>query len=287
MNILTFDIEDWFHILDNDSTENISDWAKYESRINDGVDRILTILEESETKATFFVLGWLAEKYPHVIRKINDAGYEIGSHSYAHQLAYKQDKKTFNTDLSKSIDYIENLTGKKVKFYRAPGFSIKKENLWVYDTLCDKGIEIDCSIFPAKRAHGGIEDFQFREPVLLEHHGAYIKELPMSFTNVLGTKLVYSGGGYFRLMPYKLIDYFLRNASYTMTYFHPRDFDPEQPVIRDLSTYRTFKSYYGLSTSEGKLRKMLTNHHFIDLSTAVDLIDWAKVPIVSISNFVE
>jgi polysaccharide deacetylase family protein (PEP-CTERM system associated) len=152
MNILTFDIEEWFHLLANASTKTEASWAQYESRIDANMDRIFKLLADNNQQATFFCIGWVARKYPHIIRAISDKGYEIATHSDLHQLAYEQDYKTFKADLETSINAIEAIIGKKVRAYRAPGFSIKQENKWVFETLIECGIEIDCSVFPAGRA---------------------------------------------------------------------------------------------------------------------------------------
>ena len=127
MKILTFDIEDWFHILDNESTKSLKQWSNFDSRIQLGMELIYDILEASEKSATFFVVGWMAEKYPEIIREISDRGYEIGSHTHLHQLAYEQDRKTFYCDVERSIKTLEDCTGKKVSSFRAPGFSITKK----------------------------------------------------------------------------------------------------------------------------------------------------------------
>lgn len=282
MNILTFDIEEWFHILDNDSTKLVKDWDKYESRFYQNMDRILDLLEKNKTKATFFCLGWVAEKYPDVIKRIDDLGYEIGSHSYAHQLVYEQSPEEFKADLEKSINVLEEITGKKIKYYRSPGFSITNNTLWAFDILCSLGIEVDCSIFPARRAHGGMNGFGYNEPVIISTSGNELKEFPISTKSVLNQNIIYSGGGYFRLLPYQIINRILSNSKYVMTYFHPRDFDPEQPMIKELSSLRKFKSYYGLKGASKKLSKLLEEHEFIDIGTAVDKIAWDKVPKVNL-----
>ena len=164
MKILTFDIEDWFHILDNPETNNVEEWTNLPSRIEEGVDRILNRLEITNTRATFFCLGWVAEHYPHVIKNIAKRGYQIGTHSYAHPLAYTQTKSDYEEDLKKSIYLIEDLTGKKVSLYRAPGFSITKENLWTFEIMHNNGIDLDCSIFHAGRAHGGLPEYHEASP---------------------------------------------------------------------------------------------------------------------------
>jgi polysaccharide deacetylase family protein (PEP-CTERM system associated) len=282
MKILTFDIEEWFHLLDNTSTKTEADWAKYESRIDENMERIFNLLAENNQKATFFCLGWVARKYPHIIKKIASKGYEIATHSNLHQLAYEQDYKNFKIDLQTSIDALEQVIGKKVRAYRAPGFSIKQENKWVFETLIECGIEVDCSVFPAKRAHGGFAEFGHAEPCWIETNGLKIKEFPINLYNGLGIPTIFSGGGYFRILPYFVLNHLTKNASYMMTYFHPRDFDSGQPMIEGLSIARKFKSYYGLKNCLPKLEKLIQNHQFIDLQTAENQVDWDKAKVVSI-----
>ena len=276
MNILTFDIEEWFHILDNDSTKNEQQWGNYESRIRINMDRIFRLLEDHNVRATFYCLGWIAKKHPEIIKQIDALGYEIGTHSNMHQLAYEMNQEEFEDDLNKSICEIEDLIGKKVKYYRAPGFSIKKKNLWAIESLHKYGITADSSIFPANRAHGGIPDFSETEPCLVSHKGIQIQEFPINTMKLFGQRVIFSGGGYFRLFPYSLIHHQSKKVNYIMTYFHPRDFDGDQPVLEDLSAIRKFKSYYGLSSCESKLKKWLSNFEFIDLSTAIEQINWDK-----------
>lgn len=276
MNILTIDIEDWFHILDNDSTRSIDSWANYEERIHRNADRLLGLLEAKKQKATFFCLGWIAHKYPAVIRRIHEAGHEIGSHSFAHQLAYEQTPEDYRNDFISAIHVLEDITGERIRAYRAPGFSLKDENKWVFDVLLENGIEIDCSIFPAPRAHGGFDNFGAAEPVWIERNESSLKEFPINVINVLGQNVVFSGGGYFRLLPYNMLKHLMDKSPYVMTYFHPRDFDPEQPLIQELSLLRKFKSYYGLRGAYRKLERLLEEYPFIDLATADSQTDWTR-----------
>lgn len=276
MNILTIDVEEWFHILDNDSTRSLDSWSRYEERIHRNADRVLGLLDEKNQKATFFCLGWVAEKYPDVIRKIHEAGHEIGSHSFAHQLAYEQTPEKFRDDFVRAIRALEDITGERVRAYRAPGFSLKNQNKWVFDVLLEQGIEIDCSIFPAPRAHGGFENFGAAEPVWIERNGSRLKEFPINVVNFLGQRFVFSGGGYFRLLPYGVLKRFMEKSPYVMTYFHPRDFDPEQPLIRELPLHRRFKSYYGLNGAYRKLQRLINDYRFIDVATADSNTDWAR-----------
>jgi len=282
MKILTFDIEEWFHILDHESTMDEFSWNKYENRIEKNMDRIFQLLENNKQSATFFCLGWISKKFPKVIKKIDDLGYEIGSHSNLHTLAYNQTKDEFKEDLEKSIKTIEDITGKKVKYYRAPGFSLKEQNKWVFDELINQGIEIDCSIFPAQRSHGGFEKFPSKSPVIISVAGRKIKEFPINTFSLLGKNLIFSGGGYFRLMPYPLIKFLTKRSSYVMTYFHPRDFDFNQPIINDLSKIRKFKSYYGLKNAFQKLETLINDFDFVDLREANQKFNWVKSEIIKI-----
>jgi peptidoglycan-N-acetylglucosamine deacetylase len=282
MKILTFDIEEWFHILDNNSTKNEKDWINYESRIHSNMDRIFEILESSGGKASFFVLGWIAEKYPELIREICDRGHEIGSHTHLHQLVYEQDRNTFYQDVDRSIKTLEDFTGKKVTSFRAPGFSITKNNKWAFEVLHELGITKDSSVFPAGRAHGGLPSFCSALPSIIEYNGIKLKEFPINTHNILGKAFIFSGGGYFRLLPYKIIKNFTLQSNYVMTYFHPRDFDIGQPIVPGLSLPRRFKSYVGLKKCKPKLERWLNDFDFIDLQQADKKLDWTKTPIVKI-----
>ena len=282
MKILTFDIEEWFHILDNYSTKKELQWIKYEERIYRNMDKIFGLLHDNKLKATFFVVGWIAEKYPSIIKKIDNLGHEIGSHTHYHQLMYNQSKAQIEKDLKKSISTLENITGKKVKYFRAPGFSITEKNKWVFDILISNGITHDSSIFPANRAHGGFARFEETRPIIIEHNGLRIKEFPINTYNFFGKSFIFSGGGYFRIMPYYFIKKFSHKSDYVMTYFHPRDFDPAQPVIPELNLYRKFKSYVGLKSSLSKLYKWTSDFDFIDLKSADNLICWNKKAVVKL-----
>jgi polysaccharide deacetylase family protein (PEP-CTERM system associated) len=283
MRILTFDIEDWFHLLDNPSTKTHTEWCNYETRIKYNVERILNILANNQIKATFFCLGWIAETYPDIMKAIVNNGHEIGSHSHMHQLVYEQVPVEFEKDLELSIKTLEDITGQKVKYFRAPGFSITKDTKWAFEILVKAGIEVDCSIFPASRSHGGFTSYRSPVPSIIKYDGYEIKELPINYRTFLGIPIIFSGGGYFRLFPYNLIKKWTENSDYVMSYLHPRDFDSEQPVITDLSMVRKFKSYYGLRRSEQKFNSWLADFTFIDVSTAVRQIDWDHVIKIDLS----
>jgi polysaccharide deacetylase family protein (PEP-CTERM system associated) len=282
MNILTFDIEEWFHILDNDSTKTCNEWGRYESRIHANMERIFNLLEGKKVKATFFCLGWIAETYPDVVKKVAACGYEIGTHSTMHQLVYEQNPREFAEDLEHSVKTLEDITGRKIRCFRAPGFSVREDSRWMFDILVSNGIEIDSSIFPASRAHGGFPSYRAVTPSLIQYDGISLKEFSVSYVSVLGKPFVYSGGGYFRLFPYQWIRHWAKQASYMMTYFHPRDFDAGQPIISDLPFSRKFKSYIGLSGALRKLERLLDDFDFIDIARADTLIDWDKARTITV-----
>lgn len=278
MKILTFDVEDWFHLLAVDSAKTVADWSRFESRLEKNMEGIFSVLAGHRVGATFFCLGWVAEKHPEIIRTIDRLGFEIGSHGHTHQLVYEQDRRGFRMDVERSVKTIEDLIGKKVRAFRAPGFSMTAETLWAFAVLSDLGIEVDSSIFPGVRGHGGFPSYGASSPNILDYGGVRIKEFPISAKALFSRKLFFSGGGYFRLLPYSLIKLWSGESDYLMTYFHPRDFDPGQPVMPGLSRTRRFKSYVGLSRSKEKLERLLADFSFSDIGTACKTIDWTTVP---------
>lgn len=282
MNILTFDVEEWFHLLDFDATRTEDKWGEYEVRIHENMERIFRILEDTDTKATFFIIGWIAKTYPEVVKKIAEK-YEIGSHTMTHQLVWQQRPAEFRQDVDSSIKLLQDITGRPVKYFRAPGFSIRKEEAWAFEDLHNLGIEIDCSVFPAAHAHGGMPQFPKAAPTIIEHNGIKMKELPITLGKFMGKNLIYSGGGYFRLFPYSLIKRLTKqNTEYNLAYIHPRDLDGGQPVLKGLPLARRFKSYVGTKGAEEKLRKYLTDFKFTDIATANKQIDWDNAQVIKL-----
>ncbi len=280
MNILTFDIEEWFHLLDNDSTRSEEQWKGFDVRIYENMERIFRILEETDTEATFFVIGWIAKTYPDIVRQIASK-YQVGSHTMNHQLVWQQSREAFKEDVSSSIKLLEDITGQKVEAFRAPGFSIRESERWAFEILHELGIRMDSSVFPAHHAHGGMPSYVFTVPSWVEYNGIRMKEFPIVCRKILGKHIVFSGGGYFRLVPYSLLRKWTRECpEYLLAYIHPRDLDAEQPMIEDLNYIRRFKSYYGLRGAEEKLKRWLMDFDFMDLRTADGLIDWKAVPAV-------
>ena len=313
MNILTFDVEEWFHLLDFDATRTEDEWVNYEVRIYENVDRILDILERTNTKATFFIIGWVARTYPDIVKKIS-AKYQIGTHTMNHQLVWQQTPEEFRADVESSIKLLQDITGQPIECFRAPGFSIRESEAWAFDVLADLGIKYDCSVFPAAHAHGGMPSYGAPVPSLIKHGDSLIKEFPVTTKTIMGKKVPFSGGGYFRLMPYSLLKpwsteaangyprhmtpriwhdlegnvvmhngkVMTRDVGYLMSYVHPRDLDANQPRLKGLPLARRFKSYVGVGGATEKLRNYLKDFTFTDVRTAAEQICWDKVPVVEL-----
>ncbi len=278
MNVLTFDVEEWFHLLGCDSTASVARWDTYESRLDANVDRVLRLLDETGAQATFFVLGWIARRYPAAVRRIAEK-YQIGCHTMEHRMVWKGSREDFRQDVDTGVKMLEDITGKKVDAFRAPGFSIRETEGWAFEILHELGIRYDASVFPAVHAHGGMPTFPIMEPALIQYNGVQMKEFPVSFKTIAGKHIIFNGGGYFRLFPYGLIRAWSRHQPYLLSYMHPRDLDAGQPMVPNLPLSRKFRSYVGLKTAESKLRRYLTDFDFIDIHQADALVDWSKATV--------
>lgn len=268
---LSFDIEDWFHIVEVKAVENPELWPDLHassSLVERYTDLILEICARHRTRATFFILGWVAERHPEMVRRIADAGHEIGTHSFWHRKVYELSPEQFREDMRHSIDVIEQASGSKVVGFRAPSFSITEGTEWAFDVIAEIGLLYDASLFPARRGHGG-----YACPPGIHFHespqGRKIPELPMSIAPVgfgpVKKRMCYSGGGYMRLLPYRLIEQGVASEAAsgraTVVYLHPRDFAPDCPKVR-MPPHRFFKCYVGTSTTAGKLDRLIASHRF-------------------------
>lgn len=279
MHILTIDLEEWFHC---DLITGTGKWESYERRLEEGTDRILEGLAAKGRTATFFCLGWCVRRFPEVIRKIHAAGHGLGCHSDMHEMVFRMDRASFTEDTRRAIGALTDITGEAVRSYRAPAFSITAEARWAFEVLLDEGIEVDASIFPARRDYGGFPSFGAARPVVLDVGGRRLREFPINLLSPGRLNLVFSGGGYFRLFPYALLRRWTRRADYVMGYFHPRDFDPGQPVLRHLPLHRQFKSYYGLKGAFPKFLRLIEEFDFISLEEAERRVDWERVGVVEV-----
>jgi polysaccharide deacetylase family protein (PEP-CTERM system associated) len=211
------------------------------------------------------------------------AKYQIGSHTMNHQLVWQQAPDTFYHDVESSVKLLQDITGQSVECFRAPGFSIRESEAWAFDILAELGIKYDCSIFPAHHAHGGMESYGTPVPALIKHGTTEMKEFPVTTKTIAGKKIIFSGGGYFRLMPYSLIKKWSKESDeYLLSYIHPRDLDGGQPMLDGLPLKRKFKSYVGTKGAAEKLRRYLKDFLFTDVKTAAETICWERVPIIEL-----
>lgn len=274
INALTIDVEDWFHILDVDDGYAVEDYHQLESRVEKNCENLLRILNEYRVKGTFFVLGWVAETFPDLVREIHKENHEIASHGYAHTLCYEMSPQEFREDMQKSIQILEGLTREKVLGARVAGTSIRRANLWALDILIDLGITYDSSIYPDVRGHGGLPGAPRFPYYQVTPAGRQIFEIPSSCFNLFGKKIGFAGGGYLRLFPYFLIkrgmDEYERLGYPVNVYLHPREIDPEHPRM-NLPLYRKFKCYVNLNTTGKKLRSLLRDYSFGRIKDIFDL----------------
>ena len=271
MNIITFDLEEWY------TYELYPKGGRgyYLPIIEDLLSKILDLLDSFDTKATFFCLGIIARSDPKVIKKIIERGHEVGCHSDKHLLINNMTPSEFSKDTHQAIVSLEQITGKKIEYYRAPAFSISEKNKWALDILIEEGITCDSSIFPSESRFGGFPSYSEKHPSIIEINGKQLKELPINFTKFLGKRLMFSGGGYFRLSPYWLIKKWMIESNYNMGYFHIRDFDKYQKRVYSKNY---FFSYYGINSAFSKFNHFINDFDFIPLGTAIEKIDWNNAP---------
>lgn len=280
MNILTFDIEDWYNC---DFISEDFDWDKWEYRIPVALNPILDELDKRGLKATFFCLGWVAEKHPEVIREIDKRGHQIGCHSYQHELSSRFTPEAFIEDTSKAKKLIEDIIEKEIDCFRAPGFSITVHNTWAIDKLVEMGFKYDSSVFPAHHDYGGMPHYGKAEPAILRTSlGNEIKEFPINIRNIFGKSIVFSGGGFFRFFPYWMIKKWASESDYVMTYFHTRDFDTGQPKVQGLPLKRQFKSYVGIKGAWKKWNKLIDDFEFVNITQGNRMVNWNVARVVSL-----
>ncbi|MEM1353510.1 MAG: polysaccharide deacetylase family protein [Planctomycetota bacterium] len=261
---LTFDLEEWFHLVGVRAMDDRAAWSGFEPTVERETGRILDLLAEHETRATFFVLGWVADRYPALINRIAEAGHELGSHSFWHYEVYRHTRQSFQADIAASIDAIEQAGGTKVLGFRAPSFSLVPGCEWALDVLLDQGLVYDASIFPARRAHGGYPSGRWPD-TLATPSGRTIHELPMSLYEFGPMRVPFSGGGYLRLMPTRLIHHAIRQHERygrpAVVYLHPWDFAPGGPRTAMPLTSR-IKCYEHRSSTAPKLASLLQRYRF-------------------------
>lgn len=289
MNILTFDIEEWG--LEATRKEGIRPerMAEYDRLLN----RLLEMMNQFGLHATCFCTGQMAQLFPQIVRRLADEGHEIACHSHTHTWCNKMSREQMKEDTHIAVDSLEQCVGNKVKGYRAPAFSFTEANPYVFEILAQNGIEYDASIFPAKRDFGGFPSFGYDVPTRIQYNGIEIKEFPIPMMHFCGKSVAYSGGGYFRLFPYRLIQRTMNKAEYAMTYFHINDLIDGQKRLMTRQAYETYfkekgtilnrykrfiKSNIGTGDALAKLAQLLRENNFINIAEANKYINWNTAP---------
>ena len=279
VNAMTIDVEDYFHVSVFDGVVPRADWGRMESRVCRNTERLLAILADADVRATFFVLGWVAERYPALVREIAAEGHEIASHGYAHRLIYDQTPVAFRDDVRRARLLLEDASGQAVVGYRAPSYSITPRSLWALDVLMEEGYEYDSSVFPIRHDRYGIP-VSARHPYAIRRGALMLLEVPASTVRRGPFNFPVAGGGYFRLLPYwwtrsgiaRLNRVERRPAVF---YIHPWEVDPAQPRL-STSLLGRFRHYRNLNKAEERLRRLVSEFRFGSMAALI-----SKLPPVS------
>ena len=273
VNALTIDVEDYFHVQAFAGVILPDHWERYPQRVERNTYRLLELLQRSGTRATFFILGWVAERCPKLIRDIFNAGHEIGSHGYGHQMITCGDRKQFRNDVCRATAVLEDKTSAKLRCFRAPSYSITAKTLWALEVLGELGFEYDSSIFPVRHDLYGIPDAPRFPHYRLLHTGGRLLEFPPSTVRMCANNLPVGGGGYLRLLPYSFTAWAIRQINLkenqpALVYLHPWEIDPDQPKIP--AGWRSrFRHYQNLKTTEAKLTRLLEEFSWAPISETI------------------
>ena len=265
VNAMSVDVEDYFHVSVFDGIVPRSQWAQMESRVCSNTSRLLDLFDEFNVRSTFFVLGWVGERHPHLVKAIASRGHEIASHGYAHRLIYDQTPTTFRDDVRRAKQLLEDASGCRVSGYRAPSYSVTPRSLWALDILIDEGYRYDSSIFPIRHDRYGIP-VSPRNPFPIERERGTLMEVPGSTVRVGPLNLPIAGGGYFRLLPYEWTRWGIarlngKEQRAAVFYIHPWEIDPDQPRLQ-AGWLGRFRHYRNLDKTEARLRALLTEFRF-------------------------
>lgn len=267
MNLLTIDVEDWFHTSALEPYIKRKQWSSLKSRLAVNLEHLLELFHDRQTKATFFILGWVAERYPQLVKDIAAAGHEIASHGWRHRLIYRLDPQTFQEYTRRSKQVLEAITGQEVLGYRATSFSVVKKTLWALDIIKEAGFRYDSSIFPI--GHHDLYGMASAPRYPFIHDNGLI-EIPPSTIKVLGKNIPFAGGGYFRLYPYlltkKMITGVNREGHPAVIYLHPWELDPDCPKLSGLDRRTHFRQYVNLKKTAGRLKRLLADFQFGTIS---------------------
>ena len=272
INALTIDVEDYFQVSAFDGHVDRSAWEKMPSRIERNVDLLLQLLDDRRARATFFTLGWVAERYPALIRRIVGQGHEVASHGYGHRRASELDHTAFSHDIRHAKKLLEDICSMEVIGYRAPSFSIGKRNLWAFDCIAAAGYRYSSSIYPVQHDHYGMPD----APRFPHRVRDGLLEIPVTTTRLFGRNLPAGGGGYFRLAPYHVSRWAIARVNRqehrpAIFYFHPWEIDPEQPRMKGVGVKTRFRHYLNLHRTKARLTRLLTDFEWDRIDRVFDV----------------
>jgi len=272
-NVLTIDVEDYFHVAALAKSIRPEDWDTIAPRVSKNCYRLLDLFDEKNVKATHFVLGWVAERFPDLIREIDNRGHEVASHGYSHQLVYTQAPTLFENETRDSKNLLEDIIGKPVQGYRAASYSITRKSLWALDILADLGFKYDSSIFPVVHDKYGIRGSPEFPHILETPNKSQLVEYPLSTYRIMGQSIPVAGGGYFRLYPYWLSKYFYHSINQQsmpfVFYLHPWEIDPTQPRVK-ASLLSRFRHYNNLDDCYRRLSDLLSEFCFTTMYSKLD-----------------
>lgn len=274
INALSVDVEDWFQVTAFEKVIRREDWDACESRVTTNVHKILDILSPAGVKATFFILGWIAERFPKLVVSIRDRGHEISTHGYDHKLILLQNKEEFARDVAKAMQVLESIIGEKVIGYRAPSCSIVPETLWAWEQLAELGIRYDSSIFPIKHDRYGVAGLP-RYPFTVNlGNGRNLVEFPLSTVRIMGKNIPIAGGGYLRLYPYWFVKWAVkrinRRGHPAIFYLHPWEIDPFQPK-QEVNLFKKLRHYSNIWATESKVRALIQDFQFTTVREVLNL----------------
>jgi polysaccharide deacetylase family protein (PEP-CTERM system associated) len=280
VNALTIDVEDYFHPNAMDGAVSPADWDRLPPRVERNTLRLLDLLEAQHVHATFFVLGWVAERWPQLVVEIDRRGHEVASHGYAHRLVYRQEPSQFRADIKRGKAVLEDRLGAPVVGFRAASYSLIESTLWALDILIEEGFTWDSSIFPIRHDIYGIPGFS-RIPVTIQRPGGAIVEIPATTVRFLGRNWPVAGGGYFRLLPYSVTRRALRHLNRregipAIVYLHPWEIDPQQPRLAAAATSR-FRQYANLRVTETRLLRLLQEFRFGPIRAALPALGLSQL----------
>jgi polysaccharide deacetylase family protein (PEP-CTERM system associated) len=272
-NVMSVDVEDYYQVSAFSKSVSPNNWHDYESRVVDNTLKLLDLFASKNLKSTFFVLGWVAEREPELVKEIHRQGHEIASHGYSHQLVYNQTPEVFRDETIRSKKLLEDLIGEPVLGYRAASYSITNKNLWALDILHEAGFAYDSSIFPIRHDRYGIPDAKTVPHILTTPNGGKLVEFPLTTRRIGSVNIPVAGGGYFRLYPYFLTRMFLKAVNRKQNeqfvfYLHPWEVDPDQPRI-NASWFSRFRHYNNLVKCESRLSKLTDDFSFATMRSVL------------------